>query len=113
MNLQHIFNHDAEKALGRELAERLGKQLPPQLISKRSQILSANKISRLLEQVFDIAKDYDVKNGLSFVRRAILANSFKWELDAKGYPKEFIDLATEGLIVELAKARTTAKNHAV
>lgn len=108
MRLNLDFSHEAEKALGRELADRFGKQLPPKLITKQNRILSANKISRLLEQVFDIAKDHQVKNGLSFFGRAILANSFKWELDAKGYPKEFIDLATEGLIVELSKARKAA-----
>lgn len=113
MNLHRIFSYKAEKILGRELADRLGRDLPPKLMAERRQVLSANKVSRLLEQVFDVAKDHQAKHGLGFVGRAVLANSFKWELDAKGYPKDFIDVATEGLIVELSRASGAVKRSVV
>jgi hypothetical protein len=62
-------------------------------------------VSRLLEQAFETAKEHQAQTGMSFMKRAILANSFKWELEEKGYPKDFINVATEGLVVELSKAR--------
>lgn len=103
MGLFDFFNHDAEKALAKELAESLAKNLPPKMMEHRRQVLSANKISRLLEQAFETAKEHQSKHRLGFIKRAVLANSLKWELGEKGYPLDFINVATEGLIVELSR----------
>lgn len=72
-------------------------------MNERRQVLSANKISRLLEQSFEIAKAYQSEHKLGVLKRAVLANSFRWELKSCGYPEDFINVATEGLVVELGK----------
>lgn len=105
MDLFGLLSNDAEKALAKKLAEHLAKNIPPKLMDKGRQVLSANRVSRLLEQAFETAKDHQARTGMGFMKRAILANSFKWELQARGYPKDFINVATEGLVVELSKAR--------
>ncbi|NMG14907.1 hypothetical protein [Aromatoleum bremense] len=105
MSLFGLFTSAPEKALARKLAEHLAKNIPPKLMDKGRQVLSANRVSRLLEQAFETAKEHQLQTGMGFMKRAILANSFKWELQAKGYPKDFINVATEGLVVELSKAR--------
>ena len=97
------FNHDAEKSLAKELSAQIVKNLSPRLMSERRQVLSANKISRLLEQTYVIANAYQSTHKLGWIKRAVLANSFKWELKSSGYPDDFINLATEGLVVELGK----------
>lgn len=101
--IARLFNHDAEKVLAKELAAQIIKNLSPKLMSERRQVLSANKISRLLEQTYEIAKVYQSTHKLGMVKRAVLANSFRWELRSGGYPDDFINLATEGLVVELGK----------
>lgn len=101
--MTRLFNHDAEKALAKELSTQIIKNLSPKLMKERRQVLSANKISRLLEQSFEIAKAYQTNNKLGMIKRAVLANSFRWELRACGYPDDFINVATEGLIIELGK----------
>lgn len=98
-----LFNHDAEKALAKELAAQINKNLSPRLMNERRQVLSANKISRLLEQSFEIAKAYQSEHKLGLIKRAVLANTFRWELRSCGYPDDFINVATEGLVVELEK----------
>lgn len=98
-----LFNHDAEKKLAKELSAQIIKNLSPKLMKERRQVLSANKISRLLEQSFEIAKAYQSTHKLGMIKRAILANSFRWELRSCGYPDDFINVATEGLVVELGK----------
>ncbi|BAL26205.1 hypothetical protein [Azoarcus sp. KH32C] len=105
MNLFGLFTSEPEKALARKLAEHLAKNIPPKLMDKGRQVLSANRVSRVLEQAFETAKDHQAQTGMGFMKRAILANNFKWELQTKGYPKDFINLAIEGLVVELSKAR--------
>lgn len=101
--IARLFNHDAEKALAKELSAQLIKNLSPKLMSERRQVLSVNKVSRLLEQSYEIAKAYQSTHKLGMIKRAVLANSFRWELKACGYPDDFISVATEGLVVELGK----------
>ena len=93
-----------EKAFARELVQRLVKELPPHLMESRRQVLSINKITRLLEKTYQSAGAYRREHGIGFIRRAVLANTFKWELKSSGYPDDFIDVATEGLVVEISKS---------
>lgn len=109
MGLLDFFNTDAEKALAKTLADSLAKKLPAAMMVNRRQVLSANKISRLLEQAFETAKEHQTKHRMGFIKRAVLANSLKWELGEKGYPLDFINVATEGLIVELSRKNSPAK----
>lgn len=109
MGLFDFFNHEAEKTLAKTLAESLAKNLPPKMMEHRRQVLSANKISRLLEEAFETAKEHQAKHRMGFIKRAVLANSLKWELGEKGYPLDFINVATEGLIVELSRKGSTVK----
>ena len=96
------FSHVAEKKLAKELVEKLVKELPPELMENRRKVLSVNKITRLLENSYKIAGGYQKENKIGFIKRAILANTFKWELKNKGFPDDFVDMATEGLVVALA-----------
>lgn len=105
LRIFHLLNNDAEKALAKELAENLVKNLPPKLMAERRHVLSGNKISRLLEHAFDVAKDHQAKNRMGFIKRAVLANTLKWELRSRGYPHDFIEVTTEGLIVELSRKK--------
>lgn len=106
--IARFFNFHTEKSLAKELSAQISKNLSPKLMSERRQVLSANKISRLLEQTYEIAKAYQADHKLGLIKRAVLANSFRWELKSCGYPEDFIKLATEGLVVELGK-RTKPK----
>lgn len=109
MGLFDFFKNDAEKALAKKLADSLAKNLPPKMMEHRRQVLSANKISRLLEEAFETAKEHQTQHRMGFIKRAVLANSLKWELGEKGYPLDFINVATEGLIVELSRKGSPAK----
>lgn len=101
--IQQFFNHNAEKALAKELATQIVQNLSPKLMRERRQVLSSNKISRLLEQSFEIAQAYQATHKIGMIKRAVLANNFRWELKSSGYPDDFINVAVEGLIIELAK----------
>ncbi len=98
----------AERALAQTMTERLKASLPPEQMESKRRILSVNKVTRQLEQTFDLAKSHRDTLGLGFVRRAYLANQFKWQLQEQGYPQDFVDMAIEGLLMELVK-RPTAK----
>jgi len=98
-----FFTYKAEKKLAAELAIQIAEAIKPVLMKERRQVLSANKISRHLEHAFNTAKEYQSTHRIGVIRRAVLANAFKWELKNLGYPDDFIDVATEGLVVELSR----------
>lgn len=103
MFLPNFLNTSSEKELAHNLVENLCKELPPAIMDTKRKLLSVNKITRLLENTYQAVEAYQKEKKLGFFKRAIFANSFKWELRTKSYPEDFISLATEGLLVALSK----------
>jgi hypothetical protein len=104
MNPFKWFRFAEEKTFAKQMADRLEKELPPALMQERSKLLTVNKITRMLERTYQLAKSYQVEVRMGWIRRAVLANYFKWCLRNKGYPDDFVDIATEGLVVEFSHA---------
>ena len=90
--------------LAHNLVAGLKKDLPPTLMEKQRKILSVNKITQILEKSYQMAREHQSNQRMGFIKKAVLANSFKWELRNLGYPENFIDMATEGLVIELSKS---------
>ena len=63
--------------------------------------LSANKITRVLEKAFLQATAYQAEQRMGFMRRSLFANAFQWALKEHEYPKDFVVLATEGVVVAI------------
>ena len=99
-----IFSSASERAFAAEVAGRLEKDVPPGQMLTNMKGMSVNKITRMLERTYQASAAYQRENRLGVIKRAVLANSFKWELKNRGYPDEFVDVATEGLVMELTKA---------
>ena len=112
MKILRFFNHALEKDFARDLVERLVKELPPRLMEQHHKVLSVNKITRLLERNGQLAISYQQEHGLGVLKRAVLANAYKWQLKNSGYPDDFVDVATESLVVALTKAAGLAKTKA-
>lgn len=101
-----IFDFTAERELALQLSQDLVRQLPPSNFSSEKKAdLSVNRVSRALERIYAIAVGKNKEKKMGSIRRSIFANGFKWKLKEAGYPADFIDMATEGLIVELAKRK--------
>jgi|GEM_PF-640293 len=85
-------------AFGKTLAERLKTQLPPQLVLPGSG-LSSNRVSSILERLYAEASRFRAEQRLGLLGKARLGQSFKWQLAELGYSSQFVDMATEGLLV--------------
>lgn len=103
MSVLNFFSRAKEKAFVAEQVIRLVKDLPPNLIQDGRGKVSVNKITRHLERVYKSASEFKAAQNSGFMARAVMANSFKWGLKEAGYPDEFVDMATEGLVVALSK----------
>lgn len=105
-----MFGFAREKEFAKNLVNRLTQDLPPALMESRRTVLSVNKITRLLEKTYVAAVAFQRERRTGFIRRAVLANAVRWELKERGYPHDFVDLAVEGLVVELTRAPKQAES---
>jgi hypothetical protein len=87
---------------GDSLAQELAKRYPVELDKSPGRI-SADRMSRILEGLYSRARQFHAENRLGLLGRTRLAHAFKWRLLELGYGKDFISLATEGLIVYFNK----------
>jgi len=90
-------------AFAKELAEDLAKRYPPALDQSGGQTLSEKRLTRILEDVCNKAVTFKNEHKLGVYKKARLGNTFRWELEERGYSKTFIETATEGLVVYLAR----------
>jgi len=87
----------------RGLANDLAKRYPPELDNNPSKLPSVNRLTRILEDTSQKAAEFQLKNKLGVFGKAKFGNVFKWALTDLGYRKEFVDIATEAVIVYISK----------
>jgi hypothetical protein len=99
-----------DKMLGRdvddfakELAQMVAKRFPPALEKSPERRVSPNRITKVLEDALEKAADYGKSRRLGMYKKARLANAFKWQLKDLGYSDNFVEVATEGLVVYLTR----------
>ncbi len=92
------------KELAQRMSEHVSKTLPVKVMINNRGQLSANRIARTLEQCYAMVLEVHQQRKLGYLRRVVLASDLRWELQEMGYPRDFVNLTVEGLIVELSKS---------
>jgi hypothetical protein len=90
-------------AFAKELADELAKRYPPANEQGSGKSSSQKRLSSILEDVCNKALRFKTEHKLGVYKKARLGNTFRWELEERGYSKMFIETATEGLVVYLAR----------
>jgi hypothetical protein len=90
-------------AFARELADELVKRYPPVTEQGAPESSSQKRLSSILEDVCNRALAFKNEHKLGVYKKARLGNTFRGELEERGYSKMFIETATEGLVVYLAR----------
>ena len=85
--------------LARSLAQDLARRYPPAIANNPAQVVSPQRLSDILEQVFARASDIGPENRLGWYKRLRLGKGFRRELSELGYDDQFIGLAAESLIL--------------
>ena len=88
----------------KSLARDLAKQCPPDPASGdgRPNVAPKRMVSAL-EQIFGKALGFRDQHDLGIYRKARLGNSFRWELAELGYGKDFVEDATQRLVVHISR----------
>ena len=85
------------------LAQELSKRYPPALDRGNERRISQKRLTTILEDTFQRAGEYKKQHKLGVYKKARLGNTFRWELQDMGYSKQFVEVATEGLIVYITR----------
>lgn len=97
-----FFGRAAARA-GEALAEEVARRYPLPEGGGGLPRISAERLARILENQYAQAQRIRDEHHLGWFGKARLAHAFRWRLTDLGYPKEFVEMATEGLVVYLHK----------
>jgi hypothetical protein len=93
-----------------ELAQSLAKRYPSAMEASKARPVSEARLTKILEDALVRAQSFQREHRLGVFGKAKLGNEFRWRLKELGYSDRFIEVATEGLMVYLARAdRVTAE----
>jgi hypothetical protein len=98
-----LFGPSKTDEFAKNLAQDIAKRYPPAIANNPEQMVSQKRLTAILEEAFNKARQFNTENRLGMFKKAKLGNTFKWELKEMGYDKKFVDMATEGLIVYLTR----------
>lgn len=88
-----------------DLANQLAKRYPPALDSQPAKRPSVNRLTRITEDACAKAVEFHATQKLGWLGKARLGNHFRWALSELGYTKEFVDFATEAVVVHISRKR--------
>jgi hypothetical protein len=102
-----LFGSASGKAVdefAKELAQDISKRYPPAMDKGSSERkISQKRLSTILEESFARAVEFRKQHRLGVYKKARLSNTFRWELKELGYTAEFVEVATEGLVVYISR----------
>ena len=91
MSLKSLFSTKHINEFAHQLAERLAKRYPPVLDVTPEKKISANRLTKVLEETLARAVDFQREHRLGTFGKAKLGNEFKWRLRELGYSEKFIE----------------------
>lgn len=90
-------------AFAAELAQSVAKRYPPSLDNDPGKRPSVNRLTRIMEDTCAKAVEFRVAHRLGWLGKAKLGNAFRWQLTELGYRKDFVDFATEAVVVHISR----------
>lgn len=107
--LGNLFSRVSIDEFAKSLAGDIAKRYPPALDQQPGKRPSVNRLTRIVEDVCEKAVQFRQENRLGWYGKAKLGNTFRWELSNLGYQKDFVDFATEAVIVHLSRKPVVAQ----
>jgi hypothetical protein len=105
-----VFKRAPIEPFTKTLADDITKRYPVAIDQQPDKRPSVNRLTRIVEDACKKAAEFQAEYKLGWLGKAKLANALKWQLSARGYRKEFVDLATEAVVVQLSRRAGRALN---
>lgn len=101
--LASLFADPKVAEFAKSLADTISKRYPPALDKDPSKRPSVNRMTRIIEDACKQAVEFQIQHRLGWLGKARLGNAFRWELVELGYGKDFVDMATEAVVVYVSR----------
>jgi hypothetical protein len=85
------------------LAQEMTKLRPLQGKGAAGPGVSLKNLERKVDELFEKAVAFRKEHKLGVYKKARLANSFRWEMKELGYDPDFVEAATEKLVVAISR----------
>lgn len=109
MGLLSYFSFKSVDEFAASLAKEIVLRYPASLDKPGAKKLSVSRLTRILEDVCKKAENFQRVNTLGLMKKARLGNEFRWQLKEKGYSDEFIEVATEAVLMHTAVERKASE----
>lgn len=83
-----------------EIRKILIKEIPPERTTEKANLLSVNKVTRIIERAAKKIIEYKDKQKIGRIRWLKLINELRWSLQNAGYSKDFVSLVAEAVIAK-------------
>jgi hypothetical protein len=104
MGIASLFRSRAPiEGFAQSLVDDISKRYPVTIDQDAKLRPNANRLTKIVEDVCQKAVDFKAEHKLGVVGKAKLGNAFRWELNSRGYRKEFVDFATEAVVVYISR----------
>jgi hypothetical protein len=103
-----MFSRAPIAPFAKSLAEDIAKRYPPALDQQPGKRPSVNRLTRIIEDATQKVVEFQQQHRLGWYGKAKLGNSFRWELVALGYQKDFVEVATEAVVIHLSRGAAAA-----
>lgn len=101
-----MFSAGDVDQFARSLTEEIAKRYPPAIDQRKETKISVDRLTRILEGTYSKAIEFQKERKLGLYRKARLLNTFKWTLKELGYSEQFVEVATEGLVVYISRGES-------
>lgn len=101
--ISELFHKAPINQFAEQLAGEIAKRYPQHVDADPAKRPSVNRLTRIVEDACKKARTFQDEHKLGWMGKARLGNAFRWALKERGYRQDFIDLATEALIVYISK----------
>lgn len=91
---------EADAAEIAEVEKILTKEVPPERTKEKANLLSVNKVTRIVERVAKKLIEYKYEQKIGRIRWLRLINELRWSLHNAGYSKDFVSLVAEAVIAK-------------
>lgn len=100
MGLLQWFDTGEVDAFAASIAGQLLARVPPATLPLHTR-KEAERLLRVHAAIFAQAASFSREKKLNFYKKARLGNQFRWALKDAGYPPEFVNVWTYGLVAAL------------
>ncbi|MFM2067139.1 MAG: hypothetical protein RLZZ584_2048 [Pseudomonadota bacterium] len=98
-----LFGPSRFDTLADTLATELTRRYPPAMANGEGRKLSPQAVSNIVEGVLNKAVSKTQEWRLGVIGKARMGNALRWALEERGYPKPFVELVVEALIVYVTR----------